>query len=289
MIIITPKPPHLLLSQHTKKMASKHTGETLSMKKFLKLFRKEQKFICLTDKESEEDEDYETGVNSNIVFTTPENFLLAVHHAKIPNVYIRDIKGFIKKTEIFINGYIFRASKISLTDKYPIAEASFLADTKFYKRMQYDHAGAKYLISNKILIPPDYFMHLIAKDDALVPYIPDITEEQIEALLTINPYLIKYFTAHRQYYRQVATKQPYTLQYLVEPDDDTIKAALKINGTAIKFIENPTPEQCLISIEQNYMALQDIPKHLKTQELIMKARELLKADDDTNIDVETLT
>ena len=129
---------------------AKYNGKTVQVKRFLKCFDDSVTFIAFTDPESESEGDYKTGANTNIVFTTPENFLLAVNHAKIANTTYRQIHGFPPKAEIQITAHLYRANTVHLKDPLPFLEAPFLNDPKFFRYIVYDHRGASYLIKNRI-------------------------------------------------------------------------------------------------------------------------------------------
>lgn len=269
--------------------ASKFNGKTVSVKKFLKCFDESVTFFALTDKESEDDEDYVTGANTNIVFTTPENFLLAVNHANIPNTTFRLVHGFPPTAEIFVMGHIYKTTKVQLKHAQPFIEAPFLNDQKNFRYIIYDYKGASYLIRSTIPVPEAFRTHLLKKDESLIPL---IQKPDIPVLIAENPHRIRFFTKAAAPATIIAavTKEPYTIQY-VSPSARTpelIELALKANGTAIQFIDEPTPEQCEFAVTQTYMALQYIPKSLRTEALLELAQSLLEADTKTNIQFETL-
>jgi len=268
--------------------ATKYNGTTVSVKKFLKCFDETATFIVLTDQESEEDGDYTTGANTNIVFIIPENFLLAVNHAKIPNTTYRKVQGFPPSAEIMVTGHIYRANKVHLKEPTPFLEAPFLNDPKFFRYIIYDHRGAHYLIKNDITLPKTFMNHLLRKDETLVALMSKSSSDEITALIEDNPYRIKYFPEDPAHQIQAVSKEPYTLQYIKSPSEELIEIALKCNGTAIRFVEDPTPEQYELAITQTYMAIQHIPKSKRTKALLTLTQTLLEADLKTNIDFESL-
>ena len=270
--------------------AAKFNGMSVSVKKFLKCFDDSTIFFALTDKESEDDGDYVTGANTNIIFTTPENFLLAVNHAKIPNTTFRLVQGFPPTSEIFVSGHIYRASKVQLRPAQPFIEAQFLNDTKNFRYIINEHKGASYLIRTSLPIPEAFRTHLLKKDESLIPL---IQKPDIPALIAENPHRIRFFLKSASAPENIlaaVTKEPYTIQYVPTSarTPELIELALKANGATIQFIDDPTPEQCEIALIQTYMALQYIPKSLRTESLLKLAQSLLEADTKTNIQFETL-
>lgn len=269
--------------------ASKYEGETVSVKKFLKCFDETRTFICLTDKESEDDEDYVTGLNKGVIITAPEFILLAINHLDTPNTTYREVKGFPPSAEIFVGNYFFRASQVHLTPPKPIGEAPFLSKLTFFKYISYNYKGAAYIIKNQIPIPDPFTSHLLKKDPNLIPLIPDLTPDQIKALLLEDPYRIRFFPTRTEFYDQVITQQPYTLQYLAKPSEELIMKALSLNGTAIQFVPSPTPKYCEAAVKQNYMTITTIPRALRTKELIELTKQKIAADKSTNLTFESLS
>lgn len=269
---------------------TKYDGKTIPVKKFLKCFDESVTFIALTDPESESDGDYKTGANTNIVFTTPENFLLAVNHAKIPNTTYRKIHGFTPKSEIQVTAHLYRANIIHLKDPTPFPEAPFLNDPKFFRYIVYDHRGASYLIKNQVPIPEAFMKYLLSKDETLIPLIPSPSPELISALITENPHRVRFFPDDPTYQEIAVTKEPYTIQYFksTPAPPDLVMKALTINGTAIRFVEDPSSVQCEAAVTQTYMAIQYIPKSKHTKALLTLTQSLLEADKETNIDFASL-
>lgn len=269
---------------------SKLDGKTVTVKKFLKCFDESATFIVLTDPESEEDGDYETGPNTNIVFTLRESFLLSVNHAKIPNTTYREVQGFPPTAEIQITGHLYRANKVHLKPALPFTEASFLNDPKFFRYINYEYKGASYLIKNKVPIPEAFMKYILSKDDNLITLIPEPSPELIRALIDENSHRVRYFSSIPKFRIQAVTKEPYTLQYFLKPlpTPEEITIALAKNGTAIRFVPDPSPEQCEQAIKQTYMAIQYVPKSKRTKALLTLTQSLLEADKETNIDFESL-
>lgn len=265
--------------------AFKYNGTTINVKKFLKCFDEKTIFIALTDKESEDDEDYVTGMNDNILLTTPENFLGAVNHNDVPNTTYRKVKGFPAKAEIFVSGNIYRASKVQLMDPISFAEAPFLADEKFYKYMHYEYSGASYLIKNDVPLHETFMKHLLKKDDNLISLLkkPNISE-----LVAENPHRIRFFMDAEDVVMETLKKEPYIIQYIKEPTEEQINLALSLNGLTLRFVGEPTEEQCIIALNNTYMALQYVPKKMRTKGILSHAQDLLKADKGTNIVFDTL-
>lgn len=262
---------------------AKFTGKTLKAKKFLSCFDEKAQFICLTDKESEDDEDYVTGMNANITFTIPENFLLALLHAKIQNTTFRTIVGFPPTAEISIFPNVYRSTKVQLSDAKPFTELPYLNDPKNYRYIIYNYQAALYLIKNSVPIPTQFRKHLLKKDNDLVQHIPSPSDEEIEELLSENPYLIKYFKERTKYHKQVVQQQPYSLQYLTSPSEEVVYTALSIDGTALRFLPAPTEDQILTAVKQNYMVIKDIPKASRTKKIEALAKNMLEADKSTSI------
>lgn len=269
--------------------ASKYEGDTVSVKKFLKCFDASRTFICLTDKESEDDGDYVTGLNKGIIITAPEYILLAINHLDISNTTYREVKGFPPSAEIFVGNYFFRASQVHLAAPIPIGEAPFLDKQTFFKYISYNYKGAAYIIKNRIPIPEAFRAHLLKKDPNLIPLIPDLTPLQIKALLREDPYRIRFFPTRTEFYDQVITQQPYTLQYLAKPSEELVLKALQLNGTTIQFVPSPTPKQCEAAVKQNYMTINMIPRAMRTKELIELCKHGISADKDTNLTFESLS
>ena len=269
---------------------SKIDGKTVTVKKFLKCFDESATFIVLTDPESEEAGDYETGANSNIIFTLRESFLLSVNHGKTPNTTYREVQGFPSTAEIQITGHLYMANKVHLKPALPFTEAPFLNDPKFFRYIHYEYNGASYLIKNSVPIPEDFTKYLLSKDDNLIKLIPDISREFVQTLIDKNPHRVRYFSSISEFRKQAVTKAPYTLQYFLKPlpTDEEIEIALSKNGTAIRFVPDPTPEQCEHAVKQTYMAIQHVPKSKRTKALLTLTQSLLEADKETNIDFESL-
>lgn len=268
-------------------------GKTVPVKTFLKHFAENVKFICLTDKESEDDSDYVTGMNSNITFTTPENFLLAVNHAKISNTSYRVVEGFSAGTEIFVTDYMFRANKVQLSSAKPFTEAPFLTETKHFKYIIYHYTGAKYLIENNVPIPEAYHTYLLRKDYTLIGVLPSPSEKEVLHLINQDPYRIRYFLKLKdpQFITLALELQPYTLQYIIKSPlitPELINNTLEKNGIAIRFVPSPSPKQCEIAVKQTYASIQYIPNEFRSKALIDLAHKLSDEDTSTNIEFDSL-